>query len=73
VDAVNNPGWNEDAKSTWIWGYDFLGLVKPSDLQFTKPGGTADGYAYFWKPIYCGFFICGYDWDYAYYKLDNYF
>ncbi|MGB9706172.1 MAG: hypothetical protein ACPL3C_12030 [Pyrobaculum sp.] len=69
VGAVNNPGWNEDAKSTWIWGYGFLGLVKPSDLQFANPGGIADGYAYFWKPIYCGFFICGYDWDYAYYKL----
>ncbi len=47
---MNNPGWNEDARSTWIWGYGFLGLVRPSHLQYT-PGGIADGYSYFWKPI----------------------
>jgi hypothetical protein len=69
IGAVNNPGWNEDARSTWIWGYGFIGLVRPSDLQYSKPGGIADGYSYFWKPIYCWFFICDYDWDYVYYVL----
>jgi hypothetical protein len=69
IGAVNNPGWNEDARSTWTWGYGFMGLVRPADLQYAKPGGIAEGYSYFWKPIYCWFFICGYDWDYAYYWL----
>jgi hypothetical protein len=69
IGAVNNPGWNEDARSTWTWGYGFMGLVRPADLQYAKPGGIAEGYSYFWQPIYCWFFICGYDWDYAYYWL----
>jgi hypothetical protein len=69
IGAVNNPGWNEDARSTWTWGYGFMGLVRPADLQYAKPGGIAEGYSYFWRPIYCLFFICGYDWDYAYYWL----
>jgi hypothetical protein len=46
-----------------------MGLVRPVDLQYSKPGGIAEGYSYFWRPIYCWFFTCGYDWDYAYYWL----
>jgi hypothetical protein len=68
IGAVNNPGWNEDARSTWIWGYGFIGLVRPNALNI-GPGGIADGFSYFWKPIYCWIFICDYDWDYAYYWL----
>jgi hypothetical protein len=67
IGAVNNPGWNEDARSTWKWGYGFLGLVRPVDLQYANPGGIVTGYAYFWTPIYCWGFICNYDYDYVRY------